>query len=367
MTRLAIAALLAACGTDSGDVVGPFTGASHRFVVDRVSLPITTFETTSFGDDLDGDGMVDNQLGVIFAALSETHDATTHGADMVASGRLASVVTIQADSLDDGIAGVSYEGDAGAAVTAMGGRFVGGVFASNRSATTHAPGAGTVALPVFADADPLLLPVTGMEIDLAATNAGGYDGTVRGGIPIDDARTIAYAGVAQMMVDNPSAHLVFARIIDADHDGTITTDEVSNSSLLAAFLIADLHGTLSVGFSIHLAACAAGECIAGPPNEPCFDRVRDGAETDVDCGGGCAPCPAAAACGVPADCQSAACDAGHCRAPSCSDGVRDGFESDVDCGAACPKCAAGQTCANGTDCISGSCSGAIASTGTCTM
>ncbi len=43
-------------------------------------------------------------------------------------------------------------------------------------------------------------------------------------------------------------------------------------------------------------------------------------------------------------------------APSCSDGIRDGLETDVDCGGpACPRCALGKYCATNTDCSSGVC------------
>ena len=65
------------------------------------------------------------------------------------------------------------------------------------------------------------------------------------------------------------------------------------------------------------------------------------------------------------DCQSRACDAGSCRAATCSDGVRDGFESDVDCGGPCAACAAGLACAADTDCANNNCNNGIASLGTC--
>jgi hypothetical protein len=368
VSRFLVVIALGACGSHDGDIVGPFTGATHHFAIDRIDMPATSEATTTFGDDLDGDGTADNQLGVIFAALSMTHDATTHGTDMIDAGVIASTLTIQADSLDAGIAGVTYYGRSGAVATVMGGTFTAGAFASNRSATTHAAGAATIVLPVFADADPLELPLTDMEIDLAPDGAGGYDGKVRGGIPIADAYAEADTGIAQMMIDNPTSHLVFARVIDTNHDGMVTPDEVGQSSLLAAFLVADLANKtlVSVGYAIHLIPCDSS-CAPPPALDTCHDRALDGNETDVDCGGSCSRCATAAACVIPADCQSNACDGGHCRAPTCSDGVRDGFESDVDCGANCPKCSVGQTCANPDDCASGNCSGAVASAGTCSL
>src|SRR6185436_837646 len=99
--------------------------------------------------------------------------------------------------------------------------------------------------------------------------------------------------------------------------------------------------------------------------DPCHDRVRNGDETDVDCGGSCGRCPATAACRVEGDCQTAACDAGRCRAASCSDGVLDGFESDLDCGGNCSPCALGKRCSVTHDCAVGQCS-SLFGNGTCT-
>lgn len=42
-------------------------------------------------------------------------------------------------------------------------------------------------------------------------------------------------------------------------------------------------------------------------------------------------------------------------AGSCFDGVRDGPESDVDCGGDCPPCERGDRCASARDCYSGRC------------
>src|SRR4029079_4445692 len=55
---------------------------------------------------------------------------------------------------------------------------------------------------------------------------------------------------------------------------------------------------------------------------------------------------------------SNACELGRCKA-SCIDGVRNGTETDVDCGGNCNACADGQHCSVYTDCsivcVSGIC------------
>lgn len=47
--------------------------------------------------------------------------------------------------------------------------------------------------------------------------------------------------------------------------------------------------------------------------------------------------------------------------PSCSDGIKNGGETDVDCGGAtaCPRCGTGKMCVAGSDCVSGVCQGGM--------
>ncbi|HEY2746923.1 MAG TPA: hypothetical protein VGL86_20010 [Polyangia bacterium] len=91
--------------------------------------------------------------------------------------------------------------------------------------------------------------------------------------------------------------------------------------------------------------CVAAQCTNG---------VQDSNETDVDCGGTvCAPCPLGKKCGAGADCASSFCNAQTklCVADQCHDGLKDGSESDVDCGGGCAtKCGGGQMCSGPSDC-----------------
>jgi hypothetical protein len=378
--RVWLVAVLAACSADSSDVTGPFTGDAHRFVVDAVRVPRDGSEAMQLAADLDGDGAPENSFGNVTGVLGSTNDLSSHAADMIASGALASVVTIQADDLgDDASAGVTYLGADGEPATVAGGRITAGAFTSNRTRETRVPGRARVHLPVFVNADPIALDLEGMEIELSPDGNGGYDGVVRGGFREEDARQAAYLGLLQMFETEPERHIVFERGIDQDHDDVITRAEVDDSviALLVSADIALFDGdryapradgpadSLSVAFGIHLAPCAEGRCSSAVPENGCRDRVRDGDETDVDCGGSCQACAGGKQCAAAADCQSQACDAGSCRAASCSDGARDGYESDVDCGGSCGPCAAGLACAVDSDCASGSCNSGVASLGSC--
>jgi hypothetical protein len=118
-----------------------------------------------------------------------------------------------------------------------------------------------------------------------------------------------------------------------------------------------------VGADCASGICTGGICSNSAPST-CSDGRRDGSETDVDCGGPvCPPCAAGRICLIPSDCVSGlTCTTNLCVAPgatpSCSNGVRDGNESDVDCGGSCAPCADGRTCRSGADCQSQTCSAA---------
>ncbi len=97
----------------------------------------------------------------------------------------------------------------------------------------------------------------------------------------------------------------------------------------------------------------------------CSDGMKDGKETDVDCGGGCAPCADGRGCALGGDCQSQVCVNGQCAAPSCSDGFKNGGESDTDCGGDCAACANGRACATAADCQSSFCDQKVCKTQPC--
>jgi len=101
----------------------------------------------------------------------------------------------------------------------------------------------------------------------------------------------------------------------------------------------------------------------------CRDHIKDGNETDIDCGGSCPPCGIGRACLVNGDCASSpgcspengcACDALSmtCVFDHCFDHRKDGNETDVDCGdplAGCTGCAVGRVCQADGDCASHGC------------
>ncbi|MEO7330068.1 MAG: hypothetical protein ABI193_15950, partial [Minicystis sp.] len=103
--------------------------------------------------------------------------------------------------------------------------------------------------------------------------------------------------------------------------------------------------------------CSAFACAAAT----CLDTVKNGSETDADCGGAiCATCVAGKTCLANTDCQSGICAAGVCTAASCFDGQKNGTETDTDCGGSCAqKCGPNKICAGNADCIGNVCGGGL--------
>ncbi len=104
--------------------------------------------------------------------------------------------------------------------------------------------------------------------------------------------------------------------------------------------------------------CREGTCIEGTCQAAgCTDRVQNGSETDIDCGGGaCKACPDGLACTADGDCQSGVCSGLGCAAPSCGDRHQNGAETDVDCGGPeCSACVATQHCLTPSDCVGEAC------------
>lgn len=117
--------------------------------------------------------------------------------------------------------------------------------------------------------------------------------------------------------------------------------------------------------------CEASTCAPAS----CANGVQDGDETDADCGGGtahhgdnpsCPPCSDLLGCHVREDCRSMSCVSETCLPPSCTDGASNGTETGVDCGGICNGCAPGSPCAGPRDCVSGVCESAVCLPANCT-
>ncbi|MDP3219269.1 MAG: hypothetical protein Q8S73_34540 [Deltaproteobacteria bacterium] len=108
------------------------------------------------------------------------------------------------------------------------------------------------------------------------------------------------------------------------------------------------------------AVCAAGACgyTCNPGFGDCDGMAANGCEVDL--------ATSVAHCGrCGATCATGVCTGGVCQPARCDDRVRNGAETDVDCGGSgtCPRCPLCLGCASGADCVHGACSAA----GRCTF
>lgn len=120
------------------------------------------------------------------------------------------------------------------------------------------------------------------------------------------------------------------------------------------------------GTDCQSATCSGDICGASP----CANGALNPPETDIDCGGGtCPACAPGRHCLVGSDCTSLVCSpATHiCQTPTCTDGIKNGAETDVDCGGgACPTCSIAKHCAAGGDCQSFNCADGVCCNSSCT-
>ncbi|MGZ3407424.1 MAG: hypothetical protein ACXVAN_13340 [Polyangia bacterium] len=355
-----LAVALAGCGGgQGGPVQGPFTGVAQRFRVTRLILPM---QRSDYAVDLNDDGRVDNQLGNITGAIDGQLANNQHVDEILAADPTPMIVEIVSDDAalrEDDRVGVRWLGGDGSG-DQLGAILHGGALQSNPVTTT--PARALVRLPLFAAADAAPLALDHYQLDLAPDGDGGFVGQLNGTVAAANLVSDFVPGLLQMMRNRPLR--AFISWFDHDRDGTLTVDEVANDGLTRNLLAPDVRvgvrdnypkDDLSVGFMFTLLPCADEACTQAAPAASCFDRVRNGDETDVDCGGGCGPCAGGDACTQPSDCATQACDGGRCRAPSCGDAIRDGFEIDIDCGPGCGACVDGAHCYEDVDCVSGKC------------
>ncbi|CAF1117654.1 unnamed protein product [Adineta ricciae] len=118
--------------------------------------------------------------------------------------------------------------------------------------------------------------------------------------------------------------------------------------------------------------CISSVCTVNLCQVPtCNDGVTNGNETDADCGGPCLPvkqCHDGLRCSNASDCVSSVCTSGFCQVSTCNDGVRNGDETGIDCGGSCAsqkKCADYIGCFNSLDCINGICTANLCQVPTC--
>ncbi|MFA5797755.1 MAG: hypothetical protein WC916_07035 [Candidatus Woesearchaeota archaeon] len=99
----------------------------------------------------------------------------------------------------------------------------------------------------------------------------------------------------------------------------------------------------------------------------CQNKIKDGDEVNIDCGGAdCSGCALNQSCIKNADCDSENCQNQKCTIHPCKNTIKDGNETDVDCGGSCTtKCTVSKTCSKNSDCASNNCEAGKCAPGLC--
>ena len=98
--------------------------------------------------------------------------------------------------------------------------------------------------------------------------------------------------------------------------------------------------------------CSAGDCAySAVPSDDGNMCTTDA----CDPSSGVSHTPLAGCCLGATDCDSGVCVDNACRDATCSDGVKNGAETDLDCGGSCTSCPLGDACTLAADCTSGFC------------
>lgn len=125
--------------------------------------------------------------------------------------------------------------------------------------------------------------------------------------------------------------------------------EVLNAQYLA-YNVSDIHGYSATGT----------EKVEVKEGKTCNNGMKDGNETDIDCGGKCQGCDIGKGCEVNTDCSRNFCSNSTCTEPKCDDKMINGpygnEETDMDCGGYCgATCEIDKLCRDNGDCAAGFC------------
>lgn len=264
----------------SGDA-GP--AVALQLIVDKLLVPDTPAD---YAVDLDGDGVPDNHVGQILAALSganPTLDLKKQIIDQINQGKVLLLWEVQAKSLTDDPAtrvvaygGVDLDGNPGNNFsgketlgidpkgpkdTVLQGKIVGGQLSVG-------PGDFEVPIPIGEQ----LVRVNAIAVQFSGKVSvhGMTEGVLSGAIPIEQVTDVLVPALALEMqrqyvstVSTPEGKAALRDLFDLDKNGSITLDEVRNNPLIGLLLSTpdvDMDGdgtadSISVGLGITAVPC----------------------------------------------------------------------------------------------------------------
>ena len=270
------------------------TGNHSHYVVDRVLVPTNSSQAKMFGLDLDGNGTVDNALGMVLATFSsmgaDVQGSVDHAVDVGDILMLADIQTTAFDNASD-VGFTLYAGQNpqpapcssstdtvcrhhldgtgtfDVAATPRDPALVGDFVSSTY---TGGPGHLPIQMTVLAG-QPLSIDLLGARAKLMATSTNITSGIIAGGVSVTDRDTKIYPamqlaftadiaadctlapGAPQCGCTSGSTGATLLGLLDANHDCAVSVDEIKNNSLIGSLFAPDItvegQQALSLGLS----------------------------------------------------------------------------------------------------------------------
>ncbi len=285
----------------------PAMGTKYRYVVNSETVPSTTQEAKADGLDLNGDGAVDNQFGMVIASFAGMGTTTQSSVDTAISHGTTIMLGVleTTDFTTATSAGfMIYTGAnpmpmpcANAQDTVCGHHLTGtGTFDISTSSVIDPPlvgnfvagtlttpvGDSTMPLPLEFGAAPFTVNMIGARVKVTGASATGLTAILAGGILMSDITNNVYPAVAAgfsavaapdcTMPNNPpscgctsgSTGATIIGLFDANHDCTITATEIGSNSLIMALFAPDLTIDGMPAISVGVLVTAVTGSFTGP-------------------------------------------------------------------------------------------------------
>jgi len=278
---------------DAAIDAAPMPAGTVHYIIDHVMIPTTNAQARQYGLDLNADGTVDNQLGMVLAAFSNTGTpvqagvdyAVDHGTSLQLAELVASSFTTAASATftlyagqnpnptpcasgSDTICRRHLHGTAtfGVAATPRDTPLAGAIASGQ---LTAGPGHLSIDIPI-AISPPTPITLIGARVAASPNGLGIMTGVIDGGVTVSDVNTKIYPALqgsinVQIGLDCPTPTsppgcgcgngtlgMTYVGLFDTNHDCTVSVDEIKNNSLIQSLFAPDVmlegQSALSFGF-----------------------------------------------------------------------------------------------------------------------
>jgi hypothetical protein len=240
--------------------VTPATGVQYHFVTSKLQIPTTRAETQTLALNVDGDpkNQPDNMFGGLLTLLTSAAPGLQLQSNVdqaVSAGQLVSLHVVKADDPlnDQSVSWSIFVGQQ----TQSPPRFDGSdEFAIDPASPTIPPivgtltnghfsgGPGTAHLQLFLLGQPVEVDLIGVRLEADVSAKGCSNGKLGGGVSVGEFRgkllpTLA-EGLNQTVKADKTAADAILPVLDLNHDGTITVDELENNPVFILAVSPDL-------------------------------------------------------------------------------------------------------------------------------